>query len=286
MDVEHVRVVAADSDLCPVDLGAYSSRVTFMVGNAAIDAARKLRKKVVTAVAEAWEVEERRVRLIEGRGDRPRGRRARPEHARGLRDRGGPLRHPRRDGLLQHPHPRRRLPGRHDRSVAGVLLHGAHRRGRRRRGDRTDHRAEGVVRPRLRPRPQPAPGGRPDRGLGLHGHRRGAARGPQGQPLRPAQRARRSWTTGSRPPSTRPTSRPSSSRASTPRAPTERRRPARVRCTRRSRRSPTRSTTPSASVSASSRSPRPRSSPRCARSASARCRRRAAARPWIATEGR
>ncbi len=67
MDVEHVRVVAADSDLCPVDLGAYSSRVTFMVGNATIDAARKLRKKVVAAVAEAWEVEERRVRLIEGR---------------------------------------------------------------------------------------------------------------------------------------------------------------------------------------------------------------------------
>lgn len=67
MDVEHVRVVAADSDLCPVDLGAYSSRVTFMVGNATIDAARKLRKKVVTAVAETWEVEERRVRLIEGR---------------------------------------------------------------------------------------------------------------------------------------------------------------------------------------------------------------------------
>lgn len=67
MDVEHVRVIAADSDLCPVDLGAYSSRVTFMVGNATIDAARKLRKKVVTAVAEAWEVEERRVRLIEGR---------------------------------------------------------------------------------------------------------------------------------------------------------------------------------------------------------------------------
>ena len=67
MDVEHVRVIAADSDLCPVDLGAYSSRVTFMVGNATIDAARKLRKKVVTAVAETWEVEERRVRLIEGR---------------------------------------------------------------------------------------------------------------------------------------------------------------------------------------------------------------------------
>jgi CO/xanthine dehydrogenase Mo-binding subunit len=64
LDVGDVRVVAADTDLCPVDLGAYSSRVTFMVGNATIDAARKLRRQVVDAVAEAWQVEPRRVRLI------------------------------------------------------------------------------------------------------------------------------------------------------------------------------------------------------------------------------
>jgi 4-hydroxybenzoyl-CoA reductase subunit alpha len=63
---ECVRVVAADTDLCPVDLGAYSSRVTFMVGNATIDACRKLREKIVTAVAEHWGVEPRRVRLLEG----------------------------------------------------------------------------------------------------------------------------------------------------------------------------------------------------------------------------
>ncbi|MCH2107160.1 MAG: molybdopterin-dependent oxidoreductase, partial [Planctomycetes bacterium] len=67
MDVGHVRVVAADTDLCPVDLGAYSSRVTFMVGNAAIDAARKLRAQIVEAVAADWEVEPARVRLIGGR---------------------------------------------------------------------------------------------------------------------------------------------------------------------------------------------------------------------------
>ena len=66
LDVAHVRVVAADTDLCPVDLGAYSSRVTFMVGNACIDAARKLRAQVVEAVAQAWQVEPRRVRMIEG----------------------------------------------------------------------------------------------------------------------------------------------------------------------------------------------------------------------------
>lgn len=66
MRVDHVRVVAADTDLCPVDLGAYSSRVTFMVGNACIDAARKLRGQVVQAVAETWDVAPARVRLIDG----------------------------------------------------------------------------------------------------------------------------------------------------------------------------------------------------------------------------
>jgi 4-hydroxybenzoyl-CoA reductase alpha subunit len=66
MDVANVRVVAADTDLCPVDLGAYSSRVTFMVGNACIDAARKLRGQIVQAVAEEWKVDVKRVRMIEG----------------------------------------------------------------------------------------------------------------------------------------------------------------------------------------------------------------------------
>ncbi len=66
LDPMSVRVVAADTDLCPVDLGAYSSRVTFMVGNATIDAARKLRKLIVSAVAEAWEIEEKRVFMARG----------------------------------------------------------------------------------------------------------------------------------------------------------------------------------------------------------------------------
>jgi 4-hydroxybenzoyl-CoA reductase subunit alpha len=60
---DDVRVVAADTDLCPVDLGAYSSRVTFMVGNATIDACRKLRPLIVQAVAEHWEIPPERVAL-------------------------------------------------------------------------------------------------------------------------------------------------------------------------------------------------------------------------------
>ncbi len=63
VDLGDIRVIAADTDLCPVDLGAYSSRVTFMVGNATIDACRKLRKQICTAVAEKWEVEVAAVRL-------------------------------------------------------------------------------------------------------------------------------------------------------------------------------------------------------------------------------
>jgi len=62
----HIKVIAADTDLCPVDLGAYSSRVTFMVGNAAIDAARKLRHKLVEAVAVSWDVAQKDVRFMDG----------------------------------------------------------------------------------------------------------------------------------------------------------------------------------------------------------------------------
>ena len=51
---EHVRVVSSDTDLTPVDLGAYSSRVTLMMGQAALEACRKLRELVQEAVAHAW----------------------------------------------------------------------------------------------------------------------------------------------------------------------------------------------------------------------------------------
>jgi len=46
-----VRLVTADTDTTPIDLGSYSSRVTFMAGNAAIEAARKMRALLVEAAA-------------------------------------------------------------------------------------------------------------------------------------------------------------------------------------------------------------------------------------------
>lgn len=64
--LDYVRVVAADTDLTPVDLGAYSSRVTFMMGNACVDAARKLKKQVQEAVAAEWGIPAGRVLLAAG----------------------------------------------------------------------------------------------------------------------------------------------------------------------------------------------------------------------------
>src|SRR6266487_3273454 len=46
-----IRLVTADTDTTPIDLGSYSSRVTFMAGNAALEAARKMRAMLVDATA-------------------------------------------------------------------------------------------------------------------------------------------------------------------------------------------------------------------------------------------
>jgi len=53
--LEYVRVVSTDTDQVPVDLGAYSSRETFMVGNACVEAARRLKRMLQEAVAAKWE---------------------------------------------------------------------------------------------------------------------------------------------------------------------------------------------------------------------------------------
>jgi 4-hydroxybenzoyl-CoA reductase alpha subunit len=56
IDPADIRVVTADTDLTPVDLGSYSSRVTIMTGNAAIQACGKLKPLLLEAASEALEV--------------------------------------------------------------------------------------------------------------------------------------------------------------------------------------------------------------------------------------
>jgi 4-hydroxybenzoyl-CoA reductase subunit alpha len=55
LDIGRVRIVSGDSDVVPKDNGSYSSRVTFIVGNAAIDAANKLKGILVAAAARRLE---------------------------------------------------------------------------------------------------------------------------------------------------------------------------------------------------------------------------------------
>jgi 4-hydroxybenzoyl-CoA reductase subunit alpha len=51
LELGRVRVVTGDSEVVPKDNGSYSSRVTFMVGNAAIDAAQNLKAVLIAAAA-------------------------------------------------------------------------------------------------------------------------------------------------------------------------------------------------------------------------------------------
>jgi len=46
-----VRVIAADTDLTPIDIGSYSSRVTFMAGNATLRAAGEVKRLIAAAAA-------------------------------------------------------------------------------------------------------------------------------------------------------------------------------------------------------------------------------------------
>ena len=63
ISMDKVFVLAADTLLTPVDMGSYSSRVTFMAGNAAKDAAEKLRYQIIKSVAAKKEIPENELNL-------------------------------------------------------------------------------------------------------------------------------------------------------------------------------------------------------------------------------
>jgi len=52
-----IQLVVSDTDTTPIDLGSYSSRVTFMMGNAAKEAAEKIRDMLVAAAAEKLQID-------------------------------------------------------------------------------------------------------------------------------------------------------------------------------------------------------------------------------------
>jgi 4-hydroxybenzoyl-CoA reductase subunit alpha len=49
--LQRVKVIAADTDVTPIDIGSYSSRVTFMAGNATLRAAEEVKKQIASSAA-------------------------------------------------------------------------------------------------------------------------------------------------------------------------------------------------------------------------------------------
>src|SRR5438034_6646078 len=67
VDPFDVRCVTGDTGITPVDLGSYSSRVTVMMGNAAIQASQKLKDMIAAAAAEQLEVAPERLMFSNGK---------------------------------------------------------------------------------------------------------------------------------------------------------------------------------------------------------------------------
>jgi 4-hydroxybenzoyl-CoA reductase subunit alpha len=67
IDPFDIRCVTGDTGMTPVDLGSYSSRVTVMMGNAAIQAAEKVKAQIAAAAAEQLEVAPDRLSFANGR---------------------------------------------------------------------------------------------------------------------------------------------------------------------------------------------------------------------------
>src|SRR6266511_2137000 len=67
LDPFDIAVVTADTDLTPVDLGSYSSRVTLMTGNAAIQAAERAKEILAGHAARKLEIPAARVVFADGR---------------------------------------------------------------------------------------------------------------------------------------------------------------------------------------------------------------------------
>jgi 4-hydroxybenzoyl-CoA reductase alpha subunit len=60
---DEIQLVTADTDLTPIDLGSYASRVTMMMGNAAVEAASKMKKILCDAASIKLEVPADRMEL-------------------------------------------------------------------------------------------------------------------------------------------------------------------------------------------------------------------------------
>ena len=115
--LSRVRVIAADTDLTPIDIGSYSSRVTFMAGNATLRAAQEVKKLIAAAAAKkmncaAEDLVFREDWVTAGAGSLPR------QESRGPDGRGHPSPH---DSSQAHSSEQASVSGR----VEGQILRGS-----------------------------------------------------------------------------------------------------------------------------------------------------------------
>jgi len=67
LKVENINVISGDTALCPIDLGAYSSRQTLMTGNATKQAAEALRDQIIKKVSDAFKIPAADLKFKDGR---------------------------------------------------------------------------------------------------------------------------------------------------------------------------------------------------------------------------
>jgi xanthine dehydrogenase molybdenum-binding subunit len=66
LQVEDIHVIHTDTDVCPWDVGSHASRTTFVAGNAALGAARKLKARILELGAKQLEAPLEKLLLKEG----------------------------------------------------------------------------------------------------------------------------------------------------------------------------------------------------------------------------
>jgi xanthine dehydrogenase molybdenum-binding subunit len=65
LQVEDIHVIHSDTDVCPWDVGAHASRTTFIAGNAALGAARKLKARILEMGAKQLDTPLEKLTLVE-----------------------------------------------------------------------------------------------------------------------------------------------------------------------------------------------------------------------------
>ena len=168
-----IRAVTGDTDLTPVDLGSYSSRVTLMMGNAAIRAATRARDILADAVEQTGRPERTGSSC---RRPRIRHRRSRSGDVVPRRDLhgGSDVRLDRNGRLVHAAQERSEIQRWRCRPIPDLLVHRRRRRGGGGRVDGLGCRAARLDCARYRPRAQPDARARAGRRQRLHGARRSA----------------------------------------------------------------------------------------------------------------